>query len=287
MIAIILLICFLYYLGLIILDKLRFKHVSPRKTVLITGAAQGLGKEIAFIYASKGCKVVIWDVCDQLFEELQKEIRAKSLQILLVRCDITSHESIVFALQKTLASVSKIDILINNAGISSNFLFEDMPTDRVLKTISVNLIGHTMVTKELLHMCDHFVTISSITSKSAFEKASDYCASKSAVEIFFRSLRLELKRKRSHKKVTVIYPYHIKTKMFEGFHVKNAPFFRSLEVNEAAEGVYKAICLEKEEVFLPSYIWISAYILEWLPSKIRDQFVLFLSDGAFENVKTR
>jgi all-trans-retinol dehydrogenase (NAD+) len=276
-----------YLILLFVYDKLRFKDVSPSKTVLITGAAQGLGKDLAFRYASKGCKVVIWDVCEGLFEDLRNEIEMKGFQVFLIKCDITSYQEIKEALRKTLEIVGKVDILINNAGISSNFLIENMPTDRLSKTLSVNLLGHAMVTKEMLEICEQFVFICSIVSKNAYEKASDYCASKAAGDMFFKSLRLELKRKRSAKKVTIVYPYHIKTKMFEGFHVKNVPIIKSLEISEAVEGIYKGICLGKEEVFLPGYVWIPAYFLELLPSKLRDALTLFLSDGAFENVKCR
>lgn len=276
-----------YLIFLWIFDKIRFKHVNSNKTVLITGAAQGLGKEIALIYAARGCKVVIWDICDHLFPALKQEANEKGFSIWTFKCDITSHEQIKSALQLTLTQVPKIDILINNAGFSSNYLFEDIPIDRIHKTMNINAIGHLMVTKELSQYCEHFVAIASIMSKFPAEKALDYVGSKHAIDSSFRCLRMELKRKKSAQKVTIVYPIHIKTAMFDGYHAKNAQFLKSLEPKDAALSIYNAVCLGKEEVFLPYYSWIIAYILEWLPSVIRDKIYLFVTEGALEGVKSR
>lgn len=280
--------CWVTYLLFIwIFDKLRFKDVSSSKTILITGAAQGLGKELAFIYASKGCKVIIWDICDHLFPCLEQEINEKGYQVYLFKCDITSIEQIKHALQLTLSQVPKIDILINNAGFSSNYLFEDLPFDRIHKTININVLGHLMVTKELSQLCEQIVVVASIMSKCPAEKAADYSASKHAIDACFRSYRLELKRKKSSKKLMIVYPIHIKTALFEGYHAKNVEFVKSLEPFDAAFSIYKAACLGKEELFLPFYSWVFPYIIEWFPSTIRDRVYLFLTEGALDRVKSR
>ena len=151
--------------------------------------------------------------------------------------------------------------------------------------MNVNVIGHALVTKQFMNYTKKIVVIASIMSKVPAEKATDYAASKHALDGMFSSLRLELKRQKKNVKISIVYPWHIKTSLFEGFCIKNINLVKSLEVNEAAAAIYKGVCLNAEEIYIPSYIWYTSFLTSMLPSTLRDYFLLYSGEGALDKVK--
>jgi short-subunit dehydrogenase len=266
-------------------DRIRFKNVNPGTVVLITGGSTGLGKELGLLYASYKCKIVIWDVADQDFDTLKQEIESRGGSCLALKCDISKKDQVSQAAARTLESYGKVDIVINNAAVANNMLFENLTETRIQKIFDVNVIGQAFVTKQFLHSAKQFIFISSIMSKFTSERGTDYCATKHAIDGMFNSLRLEFKRAKKNAKILLVHPYHIKTRMFEGFMCKNASMIKSLETNDVARAIYNAACLGKLEIYLPFYLWHLFIIFQILPISFADMIANNVFKDALANTK--
>lgn len=265
-------------------DFLRFKHVKPGSVILITGGCQGLGKDLAIKYASQKCQVAIWDISSTLFEAVKNEIEQAGGSAFLYKCDISSDDDVDRAAKATLNHFGAVDIVINNAAISNNRLFEEISMENFKKIYDVNVLGQVRVAKKFVDCASQFVIVASVLSKFPAEKASDYCGTKAAVDAVFRSWRFELKRKSSQIKITMIHPGHMKTRMFEGYSAKNASFIPSLNTKYVAEKIYNAACLKQEEIYLPFYFFHAMNILNVFPPKLREYIMMWVSKGALDSV---
>ncbi|MFE7063185.1 glucose 1-dehydrogenase [Sutcliffiella sp. NPDC057660] len=89
------------------------------KVVIITGAANGIGKGIAKEYAKKGATVVLADMEEKAGVELEQELKSQGAEALFIQTDVRKEGDIVHLINKTVQQYQRIDILINNAGIST------------------------------------------------------------------------------------------------------------------------------------------------------------------------
>jgi len=156
------------------------------KTVLITGGGGGLGRAIVEHFVEAGANVVTCDINDTLLADLQeKVVAAKSDQVLVVKCDITSEDALDNLFTQLESKFGKLDYAINSAGIMD--LFDPAgSTDRGLleRVLAVNLIAPTMITKRAINlMLKHevkgsIVNIASIAAFRGYAAGAAYTASK-------------------------------------------------------------------------------------------------------------
>ncbi|MET0988172.1 MAG: SDR family oxidoreductase [Steroidobacteraceae bacterium] len=160
------------------------------KTVLVTGASQGLGKATSEFFASKGWNVVA-TMRDTLSQGDQRE------NVLITRLDVQDLASIEQAITTTLDRFGTIDVLINNAGFGLYGVFESIPRAKILEQFAVNVFGMMDVTRAALpqmrkQQSGVIVNVSSGGGVFALPMVSAYTASKFALEGFSESLSYEL-----------------------------------------------------------------------------------------------
>ena len=119
------------------------------KVVFITGAAGGIGFEIAKQFAERGAIVVISDLNGKKLENAEHSLRKHYLKILSIPCDVTNEDQIKKALNQTYTSYGRIDILINNAGLQYVSPIEEFPTDKFEFLIKVMLVAPFITTKHV------------------------------------------------------------------------------------------------------------------------------------------
>jgi 3-oxoacyl-[acyl-carrier protein] reductase len=167
------------------------------KVAIITGAGQGIGKEIALTFAKEGAKVVVTDITGKE-EEVAEEIKKMGREAIAVKVDVSKMEDAKKMAEEALKAFGRIDILVNNAGIYPFKPFVEMTESDWDKVINVNLKGTFNCTKAVVEAMikQKYGKIINITSIAGtvvgFPQLTHYCASKGGMTGFTRALALEL-----------------------------------------------------------------------------------------------
>ncbi len=119
------------------------------RVVFITGAAGGIGFEMAKQFAKDGAMVVISDSDAKRLENAESILRNQSLNVLSIRVDVTDENQIIAALNETYIKHGRIDILVNNAGLQYMSPIEKFPTDKFELLIKVMLVASFITTKHV------------------------------------------------------------------------------------------------------------------------------------------
>lgn len=199
------------------------------KTVFITGASSGIGRETAKFFCAKGWNVIATMRKPELEVELNKNKNVK-----ILRCDVTDIESIKQSIKEGISYFCKIDVLINNAGFYTIGVLESATEEQICRQLDTNLLGLINTTKEILphfrkHKSGMIINVSSIAGRTAVPLQSLYHATKWGVEGFSESLQYELR------------PFNIKIKIIEPGVIKTNFCGRSMTVmNDNNLSEYKA-----------------------------------------------
>jgi 3-oxoacyl-[acyl-carrier protein] reductase len=188
------------------------------QVALITGGARGIGREIALVFAKAGADIALFDVDSQQLEQTAAELRALSRRAEGLIVDVTDAQQVDAGVAKVLDKLGRIDILINNAGITKDGLIvrmDDAQWDRVL---NINLKGTFLCTRAVAkHMLKQrrgrIVSIASIVGLIGNPGQANYAASKAGIIGLTKSVAKEL----ASRGVTcnAIAPGFIKTEMTE------------------------------------------------------------------------
>lgn len=165
------------------------------KTVLITGATSGMGKETALLLAEHG--YTVYAGVRNTNQELMGEAEKRGVKLNTVTLDVQDTASIQKAVQHVIAKEGKIDVLVNNAGFGLLATLEEGTDEEIFQQFDVNVFGLIKMTREVLpHMREAqggvVINISSFLGKVGLPLLSHYNASKYAVEGITDSLRFEV-----------------------------------------------------------------------------------------------
>jgi len=172
------------------------------KVVIITGGGSGIGKACAASFLARGFRVVISGRRLDKLEEVKAEFNTSSNHFLCVQADVSVEADCERLIKDTLNQFGRIDVLINNAGISMRALFEEMDLEVLRKLMDTNFWGAVYCTKyalpHLLLQKGSVVGVSSIAGKKGLPGRTGYSASKFALEGFLETLRIENLKKDLH-----------------------------------------------------------------------------------------
>ncbi|MEW5894500.1 MAG: 3-oxoacyl-[acyl-carrier-protein] reductase [Candidatus Omnitrophota bacterium] len=163
---------------------------------LITGSARGIGKEIAFTFAKEGATVIISDINEQAAKETADELVAGGYKANSFACNVTDMQSMQEMADKILDIHSRIDIVVNNAGITKDNLFLRMSEEEWDAVLKVNLTGAFHCTKALIKSMvkarkGKVINIASIVGVIGNAGQANYSASKAGLIGFTKSLARE------------------------------------------------------------------------------------------------
>lgn len=193
------------------------------KNTLITGSARGLGKEMALTLAKEGCNIIINDIelmKDEAFKTVN-EIKELGVDSEFVAADVSDFESCKKMAEKIKEKFEKVDILINNAGITKDRTLKKMVPDEWYPVINVNLNSMYNVTHNVLDLIPdggRVINISSVAGIAGNFGQTNYAATKAGVIGFTKSLAKELGK----RKITVnaVAPGFIKSAMTDKIPVE-------------------------------------------------------------------
>ena len=220
------------------MDKIKYDFKG--RTAVITGGAQGFGLDIAHRFLDSGAKVIIWDIDQKLIDEAIKNTNNPNLKSDIV--DVSNYQEVEKAVSKILKE-SKIDILINNAGITGPTMpLWEYDVEMWNKIVKINLFGtfnccRAVVPNMIKNNYGRIINVASVAGKDGNANASAYSSGKAGSIGLTKSLGKELADK--NIAVNAITPAGAKTRILDQMskeHVQRmlskVPRGRFLEVDE-------------------------------------------------------
>jgi 3-oxoacyl-[acyl-carrier protein] reductase len=186
------------------------------QTAVVTGAARGIGREIAERLAGAGASVAVVDVSDEAVVQAAAELAKKGVAARGYRCDVSSFDDAAAVGDRILADFGRVDVLVNNAGITRDRLFVRMTNDDWAAVINVNLTGAFNCSKAfasamLKQRSGSIVNIASVVGQIGNPGQANYAASKAGVIGLTKSLAREFAPR--GVRVNAVAPGFIRTAM--------------------------------------------------------------------------
>ncbi|MCA0933146.1 SDR family oxidoreductase [Lutimonas saemankumensis] len=254
------------------------------KVVWITGASSGIGAALAGEYSKLGTRLILSSRNLESLETVRSQCRFPD-KIRILEMDLEQYEILSESVDKAVGFFGKIDVLINNAGISQRSFAADTDLAVDKKIIDINYFGTISLTKGLIpHFREqnggHFVVVTSVVGKIGTPLRSSYSASKHALHGFFDSLRAELFE--DNIKVTLICPGYVRTNVsinaVTGSGKKQGTMDHAtengLDPNEFAKKAIRAIRNERQELVIGGLkerlaVWVKRFFPLILSRMIR------------------
>lgn len=247
------------------------------KIVWITGASSGIGEALASELIKRGAKIIISSPeVDKLRDMGNKFNSLRRGSAIVAPLDFMKGNEIPGIAEKVITQTGRIDILINNAGISQRSLAVDTPVEVDRKVFEINYFGAITLTKAVLpYMIKNgggsIAVTSSIAGKFGFPLRSAYSASKHALHGFFETIRLE--HKKENINVTIVCPGRIRTNISvnaltgEGkpYGVMDAGQAKGMSTEKCARKIINAVSKKKKEVYVGGSEIFMVYLKKYFP----------------------
>jgi len=248
------------------------------KVVWITGASSGIGEALALELATQGATLVLTARRTDRLEALKQRVPDPS-KVLLLPGDLQDASAIVPLAQKAEAMAGKIDVLINNAGISQRSTALEARLEDVRRLMEINFFAPIALTNAVLPAMlkrgsGTIVIISSVAGYVGTPKRSSYCASKHAVRGYYDSLRAELDG--SGVGVTIVCPGYINTEITEhavgvtgaAHGKKDKVIENGLPAEKCAKAIANAIAKGKTEMTIGGPEVLAIYAKRFFPKLV-------------------
>ena len=223
--------------------------MEEKKVVLVTGGTRGIGKKVAERFAKEGYNLVLNYVSENTDTNALKEnFKEYGNEVLILKADVSKFDECENLVKEAIAKFGKIDVLVNNAGITKDGLIAMMKEDAFDRVIDINLKGTFNMTRNVVpymmkKRCGNIVNISSVVGVIGNVGQSNYAASKAGIIGFTKSLAKELSAR--NIRVNAVAPGFIDTDMTSVLTDKvkeniyaQIPLKRMGEAKEVANVVY-------------------------------------------------
>ncbi len=240
------------------------------KIIWITGASSGIGEALAYQLAKQNCKLILSSRNKaQLLQVKANCVGNENIQVLPL--DLVDFDTMSKHVTEAIKLFGKIDMLINNGGISQRSLVANTNFDVYKKLMDVNYLGPVALSLALLpHFIEnqngHFVTVTSVMGKFSSPYRSGYCGAKHALHGFFDSLRME--HEKDGINVTLVCPGFVNTNIAQSALTGSGATLKKqdqatqngLEVNYFARKMIKAIKRKKFETYIGKKEVLGVYL---------------------------
>ncbi|MCB2377343.1 SDR family oxidoreductase [Hymenobacter sp. BT635] len=253
------------------------------KVVLITGATSGIGRACALVFGQAGAQVVVTGRDEARLAATAAELTQHGIVHRTVRADVGVEADSRRAVAETIAAFGRLDVLINNAGISMRAMFQDADLDVIRQLMQTNFFGTVYTTKfalpHLLASQGSIVGISSIAGYRGLPGRTGYSASKFAMQGFLEALRTELLPQGVH--VLVACPGFTASNIrqtalaADGSAQGESPRDegKMMTSEEVAGHLLKAVQQRRRDLVLTAQGKLTVFLNKWLPG-LADKLVL-------------
>lgn len=252
------------------------------KVIIITGATSGIGKALAYQFAAQGSHIVIGARNHEKLVEIAEDLKLKGTEVAFAQTDVSIEADCKNLILTAIERFGKIDVLINNAGISMRALFQDSDVSVLKELMNVNFWGTVYCTKHalpyVLKQKGSIVGVSSIAGLKGLPGRTGYSASKFAMFGFMESLRIENLKKDLH--VLVAHPgftasnIRLSSRMADGSQQGESPRSegKMMSAEEVARQIYYAIKKRKYKLILTfqgkATVLINKFFPKWLDKMV-------------------
>ncbi len=191
------------------------------KVAIVTGAASGIGRGTAELFASEGAKVIVADIDDTGGQAVAEAIREAGGEATFMRLDVTQEHEWRHVVSATVGLYGKLNVLVNNAGISLGADIEDTSLEDWNRVMAVNVTGVFLGMKHAVaamkgsgELCS-IINRSSVSGKVGEPQVFAYCASKGAVTVATKSAALGVAAKGYRIRVNSVHPWFVHTPLTE------------------------------------------------------------------------
>lgn len=245
------------------------------KVIVITGGSSGIGKAMAAEFGSKGSKILITGRDESQLLETVQQLQEQEIQIQGFVADVSKEEDNRAMAEAAINHYGRIDILINNAGITMRALFEDCDLEVIKKVMDINFYGVLYATKyclpEILKNKGSVVGLSSIAGFRGLPGRAGYSASKFALNGFLEVLRTEMLKRNVH--VLTAAPGFTASNIRKRSLVKDGSVQgesprdenNMMTAEECARHIYKAVVKRKNILVLTRQGKLAVFLNKWLP----------------------
>ncbi|XP_065347527.1 short-chain dehydrogenase/reductase family 16C member 6-like [Cloeon dipterum] len=268
---------------LILLESL-FRLVFPveqksikNEVILVTGAGQGIGRELAFQLHSLGAKLVLWDMDGAKCEQVAKEIKSLGGTAAAFCCDVTDRQKVLELAKQAKEQVGPVTILINNAGIMPCKPLEKHSEQDIRKNFDVNIISHFWMLEAFLPDMralgrGHVVALSSMAGICGLPNLVPYCGAKFAVRGMMEALREELRQdpKKPEIHLTTIYPFIVGTGLVHKPKIRFPTLLGIVSPKTAASSIILAMRRNQHEMTIPRALFHMNNVTRMLPQKFSE-----------------
>lgn len=232
------------------------------KVIWITGASSGIGEALTKNFAACGARLALSARNEAELQRVRQECiaaGANGANLLVVTLDVVDYDAMPAAVDRVMHAFSRIDMLINNAGMSQRSFCLDTDMDVYRTMVEVNVLGQVALTKQVLPLMveqgsGHMVVTASVAGKVGAPLRTGYCAAKHAVMGFFDALRSEV----AHQGILVstVVPGFIRTNIStnalkgsgEAVGKMDADIESGMDVSECARVVVQGLADGIEEI---------------------------------------
>lgn len=246
---------------------------ANEKVAVITGASSGIGFALAIKLLNEGYKIAVCSRNEERLKDAFKDVNEQ--QIYLQAVDVADEKAVESFISNIINKWNRIDILINNAGMSMRSLFADVKLDVLKKLMDINFWGAVYCTKfalpYIIKSQGSIVGISSVAGYRGLPARIGYSASKFALNGFLETLRSELYKKNVH--IMTVAPGFTTSNIrntsmtADGSPQKETPFDESklMSAEQCAEKIVKGIYKRKRIITMTAQGWWTVFVNKFLP----------------------
>jgi NAD(P)-dependent dehydrogenase (short-subunit alcohol dehydrogenase family) len=229
------------------------------RTVLVTGASSGIGRETALAFAAAGANVVLVARRATLLAKVAAEARKLGANALVAATDVTQADAVAACFRKAFKRFGSVDVVVNNAGVLIPAKVVDLRSTDLQRMLDVNLIGALHVMQEAVKLMrrqgrGHIVNVGSLAGRRGFSPLGGYSATKFALVGLTEALRTELVGERIN--VSLVLPSVVDTPMAAGAQQNAAatdtwPAVLTLPPSWVVWSIFLAIRFRLTEIAVP------------------------------------